>query len=238
MELVNGESLEKVLSAGRALERRTAISMLAQVADGLDYAHAEGVVHRDVKPANILVRPDGKVKITDFGISRIVSQTVTRTGFTMGTPAYMSPEQVVSAKVRATPGTMMGRRFTGGIRERTACGPRSELIIVRGAFIWPIVVPARVNYFRMWRVQRLDQINAFKPADLFDFKSLTLKFRSEQIDRFKTVIRTKRRNQVHQPTHQEQAFRSQFVEMPLVVKKDRSRCRAGTASTWARRPPS
>jgi serine/threonine protein kinase len=69
------------------------------MADALDYAHSEGIVHRDVKPANILVRPDGKAKITDFGIARIASQPVTRTGFTFGTPSYMSPEQIMTAKV-------------------------------------------------------------------------------------------------------------------------------------------
>jgi tetratricopeptide (TPR) repeat protein len=99
LELVNGESLGKMLADGRARDEKTALSTLAQVADALDYAHSEGIVHRDVKPANILVRPDGRVKITDFGIARIVSQTVTQSGLTFGTPAYMSPEQIMSARV-------------------------------------------------------------------------------------------------------------------------------------------
>ncbi len=88
-----------MLSNGQPLDQQTAVSILTQVADALDYAHSEGIVHRDVKPANILVRPDGKAKITDFGIARITSHTVTRTGFTLGTPAYMSPEQIMTAKV-------------------------------------------------------------------------------------------------------------------------------------------
>src|ERR1022692_3309676 len=75
LELVNGESLENLLSDSQAWDVNPALSILTQVADALDYAHAEGVVHRDVKPANILVRPDGKAKITDFGIARIASQT-------------------------------------------------------------------------------------------------------------------------------------------------------------------
>ncbi|HTS24246.1 MAG TPA: bifunctional serine/threonine-protein kinase/formylglycine-generating enzyme family protein [Bryobacteraceae bacterium] len=99
LELVSGPSLEKALAAGQPLDSRLAISILGQVADALDYAHGEGVVHRDVKPANILVRSDGRAKITDFGIARIASQSVTRTGFTFGTPAYMAPEQIESAKV-------------------------------------------------------------------------------------------------------------------------------------------
>jgi serine/threonine-protein kinase len=99
LELVDGWSLEKALSNGIPQDPRVSISILSQVADALDYAHGQGIVHRDVKPANILVRPDGKVKITDFGIARISSQTVTKTGFSMGTPAYMAPEQIMSARV-------------------------------------------------------------------------------------------------------------------------------------------
>ena len=98
-ELVNGRSLEQMLSNNQPLDRNTAVPILSQVADALDYAHGEGVVHRDIKPANILVRPDGKVKITDFGIAHIATETVTRTGLTLGTPAYMSPEQIMSARV-------------------------------------------------------------------------------------------------------------------------------------------
>ena len=99
MELVPGNSLEKLMSAGTPVNFQPALSILRPVADALDHAHREGVVHRDIKPANILVRPDGKVKITDFGIARVVSQTLTKTGMTTGTPAYMSPEQIMSSKV-------------------------------------------------------------------------------------------------------------------------------------------
>jgi serine/threonine protein kinase/outer membrane protein OmpA-like peptidoglycan-associated protein len=99
MELVNGSSLDHLLEPGVPMEIETTLAILSQVADALDYAHTEGVVHRDIKPANILVRPNGKVKITDFGIARISSQTVTKTGMTMGTPAYMAPEQIMAARV-------------------------------------------------------------------------------------------------------------------------------------------
>jgi hypothetical protein len=99
LELVEGWSLEKALSNGIPQDRRATVAILSQVAAALDYAHGEGIVHRDVKPANILVRPDGKVKLTDFGIARISSQTITHTGSSMGTPAYMAPEQMVSGRV-------------------------------------------------------------------------------------------------------------------------------------------
>ncbi len=99
MELVSGSSLGQSLAGGEPLDPKAALAMLAQVAGALDYAHAEGVVHRDIKPANILVQPNGKIKLTDFGIARMSSQTITQTGMIMGTPAYMSPEQIMAAKV-------------------------------------------------------------------------------------------------------------------------------------------
>ena len=99
MELVPGTSLEKLMGTGTPVNVQPALGILRPIADALDHAHSEGVVHRDIKPANILVRPDGKVKITDFGIARVVSQTLTKTGVTTGTPAYMSPEQIISSKV-------------------------------------------------------------------------------------------------------------------------------------------
>jgi formylglycine-generating enzyme required for sulfatase activity/tRNA A-37 threonylcarbamoyl transferase component Bud32 len=99
MEFVAGVSLEKMLAPGAPMETQMALSILSQIAGALDYAHAKGVIHRDIKPANILVRPDGRIKITDFGIARIASQTITETGMTMGTPAYMAPEQIRGSKV-------------------------------------------------------------------------------------------------------------------------------------------
>ena len=99
LELVKGPSLEESLGHNQPQDPKVTISVLSQVADALDYAHGEGIVHRDIKPANILVRLDGKVKITDFGIARIVSETITASGVSMGTPAYMAPEQIMSGKV-------------------------------------------------------------------------------------------------------------------------------------------
>ncbi len=102
MELVDGEPLSAVLAReGRLAPERT-LDLLGQVASGLAAAHATGVVHRDVKPANLLVRPDGVVKITDFGIAwSAANATVTRTGHVVGTAQYLAPEQVQGQK--ATP---------------------------------------------------------------------------------------------------------------------------------------
>ena len=94
MEFVDGETLQAMMDSGRAEEPEFIADILRQTAAALDYAHSKEIVHRDVKPANIMVTPDGTVKITDFGIARISSSKLTQTGTVMGTPSYMSPEQV------------------------------------------------------------------------------------------------------------------------------------------------
>ncbi len=95
MELLEGEELRSVLSAHEPLPLELALDIAAQVADGLAYAHERHIVHRDIKPANIMIVRDGLVKITDFGIARMRSNEVkTMTGMILGSPKYMSPEQV------------------------------------------------------------------------------------------------------------------------------------------------
>ncbi|HYH24434.1 MAG TPA: protein kinase [Blastococcus sp.] len=94
MELVEGEPLSALLHREGALPLATTLSVLGQTASALAEAHRAGMVHRDVKPGNILVRPDGEVKITDFGIAWSArSVALTRTGQVIGTPQYLSPEQ-------------------------------------------------------------------------------------------------------------------------------------------------
>lgn len=94
MELVEGEPLSALLAREGALGTETTLSVLQQTAFALAEAHRAGMVHRDVKPGNILVRPDGSVKITDFGIAWSArSVALTRTGQVIGTPQYLSPEQ-------------------------------------------------------------------------------------------------------------------------------------------------
>jgi serine/threonine-protein kinase len=94
MELVEGEPLSALVAREGPLDTPITLSLLRQTAFGLGEAHRAGMVHRDVKPGNILVRPDGSVKITDFGIAWSArSVALTRTGQVIGTPQYLSPEQ-------------------------------------------------------------------------------------------------------------------------------------------------
>jgi eukaryotic-like serine/threonine-protein kinase len=94
MEYVNGQPLNKFIASPSKLSLRRALRLAQQLAEALDYAHAQGVVHRDMKPANILVGKDGHAKITDFGIAKLNLANVTHAGHVVGTPAYMSPEQL------------------------------------------------------------------------------------------------------------------------------------------------
>jgi serine/threonine protein kinase len=94
MELVPGEALSAILERERVLSTDRVLDIVAQTANALSAAHAAGLVHRDIKPGNLLITPDGRVKITDFGIARIADQVpLTATGQVMGTVQYLSPEQ-------------------------------------------------------------------------------------------------------------------------------------------------
>ena len=94
MELLEGVDLKEVIGTRVLNDLWDKLDVMEQVADGLAFAHGQGVVHRDLKPANIRVLPSGRVKIMDFGLARINTSEMTRSGMVMGTPNYMSPEQV------------------------------------------------------------------------------------------------------------------------------------------------
>ncbi len=99
MEMLDGHDLVKYGQKDSLLPLDKALEYAATVADALDYAHAQGIVHRDIKPANIMLLKDGSIRVADFGIARITSSSKTATGTVMGTPSYMSPEQVAGKKV-------------------------------------------------------------------------------------------------------------------------------------------
>jgi len=100
MEFLQGGDLVPQTKPGALLPLPSVLSIMARVADALDYAHRNNVVHRDIKPANIMYEPaSDQVKVTDFGIARITDSSQTRTGMVLGTPSYMSPEQLAGKKI-------------------------------------------------------------------------------------------------------------------------------------------
>ena len=104
MELVDGETLAERVQRSGPMSPAEAAEVGLQVLDALEHAHAEGVVHRDVKPSNVLVLPEGAVKLTDFGIASLADDArITSTGMVLGSPSYMAPEQATDAG--ATPAT-------------------------------------------------------------------------------------------------------------------------------------
>lgn len=118
MEYLEGKDLDQFTKPGSLLPMRKVIDVVADIADGLDYAHQKGIVHRDIKPANIMLLETGVIKITDFGIARITATSQTMTGVIKGTPHYMSPEQFSGQKVDGRSdifslGTLMFRLLTG-----------------------------------------------------------------------------------------------------------------------------
>jgi serine/threonine-protein kinase len=99
MEYIKGEDLQRYTSPGRLLPVTQLLEIVARVAEALAYAHSQGVVHRDVKPANVMVDLEsGLVKVTDFGVARLDDSSRTRTGLVLGTPSFMSPEQMAGRR--------------------------------------------------------------------------------------------------------------------------------------------
>ena len=94
MEFVNGMALDELLRAAPRRHGALVLDLLTQTAAALDYAHKNGIIHRDIKPANIMVHEGKVAKVCDFGVAKIVSQQMTQAGLLMGTPSYMSPEQI------------------------------------------------------------------------------------------------------------------------------------------------
>ncbi len=99
MEFLEGENLEKYILKENLLPFTKILDVIAEVAEALDFAHRADVIHRDIKPANIMLLKNGGVKVTDFGIAKAISSSRTKTGVILGTPNYMSPEQIMGQKM-------------------------------------------------------------------------------------------------------------------------------------------
>jgi TonB family protein len=99
MEYVEGKTIGAILDEGTRFKPERVVGLISQVAAALDYAHSRGVVHRDIKPTNLIVTPADEVKVTDFGIAKIADAEITHAGALLGTPSYMSPEQAMGEKL-------------------------------------------------------------------------------------------------------------------------------------------
>jgi serine/threonine protein kinase len=119
MECVEGETLAEVRARRKRLPPDEAVGLILQACRGLEHAHAAGLVHRDIKPQNLLVRRDGTLKVADFGIARAAESTaLTQAGTVLGTAAYLSPEQLAGEEVTAAAdvyslGTVLYELLTG-----------------------------------------------------------------------------------------------------------------------------
>jgi serine/threonine-protein kinase len=92
MEYLEGQTLEQLIKKQVHFSYKIIATIVSQICQALEYAHDQGIVHRDIKPANIMVLPDYSIKVMDFGIARVDSSSMTRTGIAMGTPNYIAPE--------------------------------------------------------------------------------------------------------------------------------------------------
>jgi serine/threonine-protein kinase len=124
MEYLKGDDLQAHTQAPKLLPVLAVLNIVARVADALAYAHSQGVVHRDIKPANVMIDlPTDQVKVTDFGIARVADSARTRTGMVLGTPSFMSPEQMAGRRVDGRSdlyslGVMLFQLLTGRLPHR------------------------------------------------------------------------------------------------------------------------
>ena len=102
MEYISGKTLEEISSQGELLPLEKIVQIGIKICHALDYAHQRQVIHRDIKPSNIMISDDGEVKIADFGIAYMPSTQEEKEEFIVGTPYYLSPEQIMGRQVRAS----------------------------------------------------------------------------------------------------------------------------------------
>ena len=169
MEYVEASDLRQVLAQSKRLPTPEAIAVIGQVLDALGCAHELGIVHRDVKPANILLLANGRVKMTDFGISRLESSELTRDGSVVGTPSYMSPEQCRGDAVDArsdlfSTGVVLYEMLSG---ERPFPGRNFTEILLRLVSEPAVDIRSKLAGLPPALASALDRALAKAPADRF-----------------------------------------------------------------------
>lgn len=171
MELITGESLEKKLQRDGRLSLKEIVSIGMQTAAGLAAAHEKGLIHRDIKPGNILLEKSGqRVKLTDFGLARTAEEVrLTRTGLVAGTPLYMSPEQASGEELDARSdlfslGTVLYELAAG---EPPFNGKTPLAVLKRVTEEQPVPLRERNPDLPEWFVLLVDRLLAKKPADRF-----------------------------------------------------------------------
>ena len=145
MEYIKGRELKEYFEANERFSTADAVRILTQILSALGYSHRLGVIHRDIKPANIILLPDGSVKVADFGIAHIESSELTQVGAVLGTPSYMSPEQIQGLPIDGrsdlfSVGVMLYQFLTG---ERPFTG--SSTITMRKVLEENPLPPSRFN---------------------------------------------------------------------------------------------
>ena len=171
MEYVRGHHLSEFAADGRLLPVDTVLELIAHAADALDYAHRRNVVHRDIKPANIMYDSlSNNLKITDFGIAKLIDAKRTRTGIVLGTPAFMSPEQLEGKNVNGHTdlfalGVSLYQLLTGQLPFRGAS--MTNLMFVIANEPHQSVTSVRTD-LPNWLDEILDRALAKDPADRFE----------------------------------------------------------------------
>lgn len=171
MELVEGAPLSALVSDGKRLPAATALDLVRQAADALGAAHAAGIVHRDIKPGNLLVERDGRVRVVDFGLAKRVDEldALTRDGAVLGTPAFMAPEQVEGREVGPAADVfalgLVLYRLLSGVHPFARESAQATALAIAGSLrrplleVCPDLDPALVAV--------VDKALAVKPADRF-----------------------------------------------------------------------
>ena len=173
MELVDGKPLSEVMANAGRLDTETTLSILRQSAEALHAAHRNGVVHRDVKPGNLIVKSDGSIKLTDFGIARALSAVaLTEVGQVIGTAKYMSPEQAQGRE--ATPASdvyslaVIGHEMLTGRAPFTGANP-AALAMAHVNQLPPPLLPTAPEGLRSLLERSLAKDPADRPHDALEF---------------------------------------------------------------------